>query len=118
MGEEKRTTLWILWPFVALWQLVGTILALTGRLVAVILGLALLMVGIVLSATIIGAFVIGVLAAGMIMYGVSSFWQQVIKGVVIVAAVIIDQIQARMQDRVALQKQQELEKMEEQASGA
>jgi hypothetical protein len=42
----------------------------------------------------------------------------VITGAVIVAAVIIDQIQARMQDRVALQKQQELEKMEERAGTA
>ena len=58
--------------------------------------------------TIIGAFVIGALSAGMVMVGVSSFWQQVITGAVIVLAVIIDQIQAKMQVRVALQKQQEL----------
>ena len=62
-----------------------------------------------IGGTIIGAFVIGALATGMIMVGVSSFWQQVIKGGVIVLAVIIDQMQARMQERVALQKQQELE---------
>lgn len=62
-----------------------------------------------IGGTIIGAFVIGALAAGMVMVGVSSFWQQVIKGSVIVLAVIIDQVQARMQERVALQKQQELE---------
>jgi ribose/xylose/arabinose/galactoside ABC-type transport system permease subunit len=41
--------------------------------------------------------------------GVSSFWQMVIKGAVIVFAVIIDQVQARMQERIALQKQQEME---------
>lgn len=62
-----------------------------------------------IGGTIIGAFVIGALATGMIMVGVSSFWQQVIKGSVIVLAVIVDQMQARMQVRVALQKQQELE---------
>ena len=45
------------------------------------------------------------------MVGVSSFWQQVIKGLVIVLAVIIDQVQARMQERIALQKQQELGKL-------
>jgi len=61
-----------------------------------------------IGGTIIGAFVIGVLGDGLVMVGVSSFWQQVIKGVVIVLAVIIDQIQARMQTRIALQKQQEL----------
>ena len=61
-----------------------------------------------IGGTIIGAFVIGVLGDGLVMVGVSSFWQQVIKGLVIVLAVIIDQIQARMQMRIALQKQQEL----------
>lgn len=61
-----------------------------------------------IGGTLIGAFVIGVLGDGLVMLGVSSFWQQVIKGAVIVLAVIIDQIQARMQERIALQKQQEL----------
>jgi len=58
--------------------------------------------------TLIGAFVIGVLGDGLVMMGVSSFWQKVIKGAVIVLAVIIDQAQARMQERIALQKQQEI----------
>ena len=58
--------------------------------------------------TLIGAFVIGILSDGLVMLGVSSFWQMVIKGLVIVVAVIIDQMQARMQARIALQKQQEL----------
>lgn len=62
-----------------------------------------------IGGTLIGAFVIGVLADGLVMMGVSSFWQQVIKGSVIVLAVIIDQVQARMQERIALQKQQEME---------
>lgn len=52
--------------------------------------------------TIIGAFVIGILSDGLIMMGVSSFWQMVIKGLVIVAAVVIDQAQSRIQARVAL----------------
>ena len=61
-----------------------------------------------MGGTLIGAFVIGVLNDGLVMMGVSSFWQKVIKGAVIVLAVIIDQVQARMQERIALQKQQEL----------
>jgi erythritol transport system permease protein len=61
-----------------------------------------------IGGTIIGAFVIGVLTDGLIGLGVSSFWQQVIKGAVIVLAVIIDQLQARMQERAALQRQQQL----------
>jgi len=55
--------------------------------------------------TIVGAFVIGVLSDGLVMMGVSSFWQTVIKGLVIIAAVVIDQAQQRLQARVALQAQ-------------
>jgi erythritol transport system permease protein len=61
-----------------------------------------------IGGTLIGAFVIGVLGDGLVMLGVSSFWQNVIKGAVIMLAVIIDQVQARMQERIALQKQQEM----------
>jgi ribose/xylose/arabinose/galactoside ABC-type transport system permease subunit len=61
-----------------------------------------------IGGTLIGAFVIGVLGDGLVMSNVSSFWQSVIKGAVIVLAVIIDQVQARMQERIALQQQQEL----------
>ncbi len=61
-----------------------------------------------IGGTIIGAFVIGVLGDGLIGMGVSSFWQQVIKGAVIVFAVIIDQAQVRMQERAALQRQQQV----------
>jgi len=61
-----------------------------------------------IGGSLIGAFVIGVLGDGLVMMGVSSFWQKVIKGAVIVLAVIIDQVQARMQERIALQKQQEM----------
>jgi erythritol transport system permease protein len=41
--------------------------------------------------TLIGAMVIGILANGLVLLGVSEFWQILIKGTVIVAAVIIDQ---------------------------
>lgn len=56
MAEQKRTP-WILWPFVALWRLVTWILELTGRLIAVIFGLVLMIVGVVISITVIGAVV-------------------------------------------------------------
>ena len=55
--------------------------------------------------TVVGAFVIGVLSDGLVMLGVSSFWQMVIKGLVIIAAVVLDQIQQRMHHRLALQAQ-------------
>ena len=52
--------------------------------------------------TLIGAFVIGFLADGLVMMGVSEFWQMVIKGIVIIVAVIIDQMQNRMQQKAAV----------------
>jgi erythritol transport system permease protein len=55
--------------------------------------------------TVVGAFVIGVLSDGLVMMGVSSFWQMVIKGLVIIAAVVLDQVQQRMHHRLALQAQ-------------
>jgi erythritol transport system permease protein len=36
------------------------------------------------------------------MMGVSSFWQMVIKGLVIIIAVVVDQAQRRLQQRAAL----------------
>lgn len=48
-----------------------------------------------IGGTIIGACVISVLGDGMVMVGVSEFWQMVIKGAVIVAAVVLDRLQER-----------------------
>lgn len=56
-----------------------------------------------IGGTIIGAFVIGILSDGLVMMGVSEFWQMVIKGIVIVAAVVVDQLQKRMEKQAALQ---------------
>ena len=52
-----------------------------------------------IGGTIIGAFVIGVLSDGLVMMGVSEFWQMVIKGLVIIAAVVLDQMQRKMAKR-------------------
>ncbi len=57
------------------------------------------------TGTLIGAFVIGILADGLVMMGVSEFWQMVIKGVVIIIAVIIDQMQNKMQYKAAIGSQ-------------
>jgi len=57
MSTETKKTPWYLWPFVALWRLVTGILVLTGRLVAVILGLVFVLFGALLSATVVGAIV-------------------------------------------------------------
>ncbi|HEX2909227.1 MAG TPA: ABC transporter permease [Chloroflexia bacterium] len=56
-----------------------------------------------IGGTILGAFVIGVLNDGMVLLGVSEFWQMVIKGLVIVLAVIVDQLQQTLQRRAVLQ---------------
>lgn len=39
------------------------------------------------------------------MMGISEFWQMVIKGIVIIVAVIIDQMQNRMQHKAAIVSQ-------------
>jgi erythritol transport system permease protein len=46
--------------------------------------------------TLIGAFVIGFLSDGLVIVGVSTFWQMVIKGMVIIAAVALDQFQQNL----------------------
>jgi hypothetical protein len=55
--NHKHHIPWILWPFWAIWRLVIAIVEGTGRLVAVILGLVFLIVGVVLTITVIGAIV-------------------------------------------------------------
>ncbi len=55
-----------------------------------------------IGGTLVGACIIGVLNDGMVMMGVSEFWQTVIKGMVIIAAVVLDQIQAEIQRKSAM----------------
>lgn len=57
--------------------------------------------------TVVGAFVIGVINDGMTMCGVSDFWQNVIRGMVIILAVVIDQTQRNLQAKIALQARNE-----------
>jgi erythritol transport system permease protein len=67
-----------------------------NAIAAVVLGGTSLMGGRgTIGGTLIGAFVIGVLADGLVLLGVSEFWQMVVKGLVIVFAVILDQMQKR-----------------------
>jgi erythritol transport system permease protein len=44
----------------------------------------------------LGAFVIGFLSDGLVIVGVSTFWQILIKGAVIILAVVLDQAQQRI----------------------
>lgn len=51
--------------------------------------------------TVMGAFVIGFLSDGLVLIGVSTFWQSVVKGAVIVLAVITEQTQQKLQRQLA-----------------
>ena len=55
--ETKSHTPWFLWPFVALWKLLAVIVEMTGRFVAMVLGLVFIVVGIIVSLTLIGAII-------------------------------------------------------------
>jgi hypothetical protein len=55
--HTERHIPWFLWPFAAIWKLLAVIVELTGRLVAMILGIVLMIVGVVVSLTLIGAIV-------------------------------------------------------------
>ena len=48
-------TPWLLWPFAALWNLLTFILKLTGRLLVVLVGLALMIAGIILTVIVLAA---------------------------------------------------------------
>jgi len=51
--------------------------------------------------TLLGAFVIGFLSDGLVLVGVSTFWQLVVKGIVIISAVVLEQLQERVKARIA-----------------
>jgi len=51
----KNTSPWILWPFVAVWNLLALVLNITGRVLAAILGVGLMIVGIAFTMTVAGA---------------------------------------------------------------
>ncbi len=79
-----------------------------NAIAAVVLGGTSLMGGRgTIGGAVLGAFVIGVLADGLVLLGVSEFWQFVIKGIVIVLAVVMDQIQQRLPCKSAVSQTQD-----------
>ena len=48
-----------------------------------------------ITGTVLGAIIIGVLNNGLVLLNVSPFWQQVVKGFVILLAVIIDKLNSK-----------------------
>ena len=64
----------LLWPFVALWLLLTAVIKLAGRLLALVIGLALMIVGALLTVTIIGAVVgVPLAAVGLLLVVRSLF---------------------------------------------
>jgi len=59
ISAQRKSVPWYLWPFWAIWRLVTFIVELSGRLVAVILGVLLMVAGALVSLTVIG-LVLGV----------------------------------------------------------
>ncbi|MBK9006400.1 MAG: hypothetical protein IPM31_05335 [Anaerolineae bacterium] len=57
MTTHTKHIPWYLWPFAAIWKLLAVIVELTGRLVAMILGIVLMLVGGIISLTVIGTIV-------------------------------------------------------------
>jgi hypothetical protein len=55
--ETKNHIPWYLWPFAAIWKLLAVIVELTGRFVAMVLGIVLIIVGVIVSLTIVGAII-------------------------------------------------------------
>jgi len=55
-GKKSRVP-WYLWPFAALWKLLAVIVEMTGRFVAMVLGIVFIIVGIIVSLTIVGAII-------------------------------------------------------------
>ena len=55
--QTKHHIPWYLWPFAALWKLLAIIVEMTGRFIAMVLGIVLIIVGVLVSLTIVGAIV-------------------------------------------------------------
>jgi hypothetical protein len=72
--KEKKEIFWLWWPFVALWKFLALIIEMTGRLVAGILGCVLMLVGLILTLTVVGAIVgLPMLLVGFLMLVRSIF---------------------------------------------
>jgi hypothetical protein len=57
MTTHERRIPWYLWPFAAIWKLLAVIVELTGRFLAMILGILFMIVGVLISLTFIGAII-------------------------------------------------------------
>lgn len=73
---------------------------LLDTIAAVIIGGTSLMGGVgTIPGTILGVLIIGVIRNGLNLLGVSSFWQMVAIGIIIICAVLVDEIRRRFQEK-------------------
>jgi hypothetical protein len=71
---RRRRMRWLLWPVKALWRLVAGLVSLTGRFVAMLLGVVFMFVGLLLSLTLIGAIIgipLGLFGLRLVVRGLS-----------------------------------------------
>lgn len=54
-GSPDNGVPWLLWPFYAIWRLLTLILNITGRIICIVLGVALMMAGVAIALSVIGA---------------------------------------------------------------
>jgi hypothetical protein len=54
-SQGRHEIPWYLWPFAAIWKLLAVIVEMTGRLLAMVLGIVLILVGLILTVTFVGA---------------------------------------------------------------
>ncbi|RCK76214.1 MAG: hypothetical protein ANABAC_0365 [Anaerolineae bacterium] len=57
MKKDRKRIPWFLFPFWLIWKLVMGIVEFTGRILAIVLGFVLMVVGIIISATIVGLII-------------------------------------------------------------
>lgn len=55
--QTKHHIPWYLWPFAAIWKLLSVIVEMTGRFVALVLGIVFIVAGTIVSLTFIGAII-------------------------------------------------------------
>ncbi len=53
--NEERQIPWVLWPVYAVWRIVSFVFELTGRIIAALIGLALMAVGVTITISVVAA---------------------------------------------------------------
>ena len=111
-AEERRVPI-LLWPFYALWRLLTAILGVTGRLLAAVVGLVLMVAGVALTATVVGGInifggsgtmigavlslcLIGIVRFGMGLMNVPGQVQSLAIGFLLISAILLPQLGRRL----------------------